>query len=128
MKRLGKVLVWSYLPVMLTLLVVFNAAAFSQDKAAQIANLESQLSAVQATYGPMEDRLKALDVDKSNNQFAADAYKKYNAKYAEDTVAFNNQQDEVNRQQNMLNVSSQNYLQRLAQHNAARCTQVPGSG
>ncbi len=113
----------------LTLLAcLLAAAAFCQDKAAQIANLEAQLNAVQATYAPIEQRLKALDVDRSNNQFAADAYKKYNAKYSDDVNSFNNQQDEVNRQQDMLNTSVVNYKQRLAQHNANKCVQVAGSG
>ena len=121
MRRIG-------LTLLALLALLLAIPAFSQDKAAQIANLESQLGAVQANYPTMQDRLKVLDTTKDNILFAAKAYTKYNDAYTADTVAFNNQQDEVNRQQNMLNVSGENYKQRLAQHNANRCTEVTGSG
>ncbi len=102
--------------------------AFSQDKAAQIANLQNELSTVQQSYPAMEKRLDALTTTKGNIEFAIDAYTKYNDKYKTDIASFNQQQDQVNRQQELLQPSIDNYQQRKAAHNANRCTEVQGSG
>jgi chromosome segregation ATPase len=102
--------------------------AFSQGKAAQIAALQTELSQIQASYPVMEQKLKDFDVQKDNIKFAVDAYTKYNDQYKTDIANFNQKQDEVNRQQQLLQPSIDNYKQRLAQHNANQCTEVRGSG
>jgi chromosome segregation ATPase len=103
-------------------------SAFAQDKAAQIADLQNQLTQVQSAYLAMEKRYDALSVQKDNIKFAVDTYTKYHDQYVQDVNGFNQKQDEVNRQQQLLQPSVDNYRQRLAAHNASQCTEVQGSG
>lgn len=115
--------------VLFSLVAILMAIpVFAQSKAAQLAALQNELTQVQASYPAMEDRLKALDVQKDNIKFAADAYTKANDQYKTDIANFNQKQDAVNRQQQLLQPSIDNYRQRKAQHNANQCTEVRGSG
>ncbi len=102
--------------------------ALAQNKAAQIADLQNQISNIEQSYPAMEKRFKDLDTQKDNIKFAVDAYTKYNDKYKQDLGNFNQRQNEVNRQQQLLQPSVDNYKQRVAAHNAHQCTEVRGSG
>ncbi len=103
-------------------------SAFAQDKAAQIAALQNELTQVQQSYPAMEQRLKDFDTQKDNIKFAVDAYTKANEKYKADIADFNQRQGEANRAQELLQPSVDNYKQRKAQHDGNRCTEVRGSG
>jgi len=101
--------------------------AFSQDKAAQIADLQNQLNNVQQAYAPMEDRLTALDAKKGEIKYAVEVYNKYHDQYQTDVDNFNQKQNDVNRQQQLLNPSIENYMQRKAQHDGNQCQYVQGT-
>jgi len=100
---------------------------FSQDKAAQIADLQNQLTQVQQAYAPMEKQYDALDAKKGEIKYAVETYTKYHDKYAQDIDNFNQKQNDVNRQQQLLNPSVQNYMQRKAQHDGNQCQYVQGT-
>lgn len=102
--------------------------ALAQDKLAQIENLQNQLTEVQANYAPMEKRYDALDTKKDEIKFANDAYVKYHDQYVTDVNNFNAKRDEVNRQQQLLGPSVENYKQRLAAHNSRQCTEYNHDG
>jgi chromosome segregation ATPase len=115
--------------IMLSLFAVLLVIpAFAQDKAAQIASLKNDLVNVQQNYAPMEKRYDSLTEKKDEIKFAVDAYTKYNDKYKVDVDDFNNKQNAVNRQQELLNPSIQNYQQRLAAHNSHQCVEYNHDG
>jgi chromosome segregation ATPase len=61
-------------------------------------------------------------------KFTAAAYGKAYAQFKSDLSNFNAEQDNVNRAFELLKPAFDNYVQRKAQHDANRCTEVQGSG
>jgi chromosome segregation ATPase len=102
--------------------------AFSQDKAAQITDLQNQLNAVQQEYVPMLAQLKTLKTDQDNNKFAWDAYKKADDQYNVDLAAFNSKMNEANRAAQLLKPSIDNLKQRMDAHNANQCVEKNHDG
>jgi chromosome segregation ATPase len=111
----------------LIFMLALAVPAFSQGKAAQIADLKDQLNNVQQNYPPMEKRYDALDTKKGEIKYAVEVYNKYNDQYKTDVDSFNQKQSDVNRQQQLLNPSIQNYMERKQQHDGNRCTYTEGT-
>jgi len=101
---------------------------FAQDKASQIASLQGQIDTIEQNFVPLKARLDDLTALKSRNDFALDAYKKYSAKYSTDLADFNVRRVAVNREQELLNPSINNYTARAAAHNAHQCVEYNHDG
>src|SRR5271170_5172423 len=116
--------------ILLTLLLgsLLVLPTFAQDKATQIANLQGQIDTIEQQFGPLKARLDDLQKQKDNNDFVGAAYNKQNAKYATDLADFNGRRTEVNRQQQLLNPSIENFQQRIASHNAHQCVEHNNDG
>jgi len=81
MKRLGKFLVWSYLPVMLMLLVIFSTVSFGQSAKEQLAVLQQQAAPLLAQREENKKTLATLTQTKSDIDFGYEALGKGAAKY-----------------------------------------------
>jgi len=103
--------------------------AFSQDKAAQIADVKNQIAALENDTPAMLDRLKTLNTEKDNQiTFVGQAYDKQEAQYQQDVAAFEQKAGNLKRQYDLLQPALDNYNQRVAAHNANQCTETNHDG
>lgn len=110
--------------VLSTALLFGFAASAHADKASEIADTKAQIAALENETPAMLDRLGALKTEKENQiTFVGDAYDKQKANYDQEVAAFNQKQDNVNRQYELLKPSLDNYSQRVNAHNANQCTE-----
>lgn len=119
MKRLAKFAVWSYLPVMVALLVVFTVAASAQtiDEIQQQLNDHITKRADIAARGDVQDK-KAEDI-----KFVYDAWVKQSASYKEQLDTFNTKNADVVHQYNVLKPSLDNFTERMKAHNTTQCVE-----
>src|SRR5277367_56653 len=87
MKRLGKFLVWSYLPVML-LLLAGALAANGQSVKDQLAALQQEAAPLLATREANKKTLATMEQTKSDIEFGDSALGKGAAKYKNDKDAY----------------------------------------
>jgi len=105
------------------LLAVLALPLLAQDKAAQVADLQNQITAIDQSFVPMKDRMDALEKQNEDSKFTWGAYKKANDQYNADIAAFNVKMDAANRASQLLKPSIDNFDQRLASHNANQCVE-----
>jgi chromosome segregation ATPase len=122
-KRLGKVLVWSYLPVMVALLVVFSVAAHADDIDAQIIAAQTSLTQHMTKRVTMTAQWPAFEQKKSDIEFAYAALVKQAPIVKQEAEEIGAKQRNIDAQYDSLKSAVAQLQADGARHNANSCTE-----
>ena len=106
------------------LCLLLTSICWGQDKAAQIADIKSQIATLEGETPAMLQTLDKLKTEKENQiDFPGAAYDKYKAQFDQDAAAFQQKANDLKRQYDLLQPALDNYNQRVQAHNAHQCTE-----